>query len=256
MSLVKEMRERQEMSQVMTAVPERSGSGGTVLIGAAALALVALAVAGWIMWPRTQLPASATIAEKAAPASPPSATQPAPAFVGNRLGQADRAPVLEMCVKEDVLDRASPVSHFMAINRQTHATGFAASIDPSRKRTTPELAAFWNSAADCMFRTSAWDACDIDNRQFAVTTIAAALRMTTRLESEPKTAESQKVLATAAQTRQRVLNNLRTSAHNGYLIAADFGASLPPEVKAVFADAKPVANRCPRNTSRSGAIIQ
>ena len=253
MSIVREMRER----QTMTAAPERSGLGGTALIGCAVLAIAALAVAGWTMWPHTQLPASATIAEKAAPkASPaPAASQPTPTFTGNRLGQADMAPLVQLCVKEDILDNSSPVGNFMTINRQTYATAFAASIDPYRKRTTAELAAFWNSAASCMFQTSAWDPCDIDNRQFAVTTIAASLRVTARLESEPKTPESQKVLATAPQTRQKVLNGLRTSAHNGYLIAADFGSTPPADVKAIFTETKPVANRCPKNTSRPATII-
>ena len=89
MSIVKEMRER----QTVTVAPERSGLGGTLLIGCAAFAIGVLAILGWKMWPGAKAPAPSA-SQHPSRAALPQARGPGRAeFSGKRLGEAERAPL-------------------------------------------------------------------------------------------------------------------------------------------------------------------
>src|ERR1700752_1125822 len=99
MSIVREMRER----HTITPAPERSGLGGTILIGCAAFAIGALAIVGWKMWPAGKAPQTAVAAaNQPAQQTTPAAT--APIFSGKRLGEAEQAPLLSTCIKGDDFD--------------------------------------------------------------------------------------------------------------------------------------------------------
>lgn len=242
MSLVKEMRQQ----QVMTVAPEPSGFGTIALTAFATLLIGALAIAGWTLWP------SSRPAPVASTKPQPTVSQPAPSAARQRPGQAEIAPVLNICIKESMSERMSPQAYFMMINSGTNAGAFAKSINPNRPRSTRELAEFWNTVAECLFQQSSWNPCDVDNRAFAVAAITASVRqsvlLATSLEGQPdaKSQSVQTLLANTARSKQAVLNGLRTNAHNGFFVAADFEPAPPPEIKAIFAQAKPVANRCPR----------
>jgi hypothetical protein len=246
MSIVREMRER----QTMTAAPERSGLGGTLLIGCAAFAIGAIAIVGWKMWPGLK-----TTQTAAAVAGQPSPTSNAPGvalptFSGKRLGEAEHAPLLRICIKKELAGDMDPQGFYKMITLASTFSNLGSIINPKEFKNGGEIAVFWNMIAECVYQQNSWSLCDPDNRQLAVTSASGSIREGARLagmlskHAEGKSSAGQKILALNTRAREQVLNSLRTRVRNGYLIAADFGFLPPPEIKAILAQTKTVANGC------------
>jgi hypothetical protein len=246
MSIVREMRER----QTITAAPERSGLAGTVLIGCAAFAIGALAIVGWKMWPGARAPQAAVAsANQPAPVSATPAAA-APTFSGKRLGEAEHAPLLRTCVKNELAGEMDPQAFYQMITLAGTIGAIGSMINPAEFKNGGELAIFWNTIAECVFQQNSWALCDPNNRQLAVTSASAAIRQGARLaetisgHAEGKSRSAQQILALNTRAREQVLDGLRTRVRNGYLIADDFGPVQPPEIKAILTQTKTVANGC------------
>jgi hypothetical protein len=241
MSIVREMRER----QTMTAAPERSGLGGTLLIGCAAFALGALAIAGWNMWPVLKAPPSA-VANQPAPKSSSPAAAP-PTFSGKRLGEAGFAPLLRTCMKGDDFTGLGDVNNSQAMYHVLTTVGTAsrvASLIGAQTGGGVQLTDYWRLIADCVYQQNSWSLCDPDNRALAIESGGAFIRGAAVVAADPNGRAGPMVLRDNAQSRDRVLEALRTRVRNGYLIADDFGPIQPPEIKAILAQTKTVANGC------------
>src|SRR6185295_16243757 len=125
MSIVREMRERQGM----TAAPERSGLGGTLLIGCAAFAIGILAIVGWKMWPGAKPPAPPASLSNQPGASPQAAAdQTAPKFSGKRLGEAEHAPLLRTCIKGDNFEGLGNINDPQAVYQLLTTVGTASRV--------------------------------------------------------------------------------------------------------------------------------
>jgi hypothetical protein len=241
MSIVREMRER----QVMTAAPERSGLGGTLLIGCAAFAIGALAIAGWKMWPAPKAPLS-PVANQPAPKSSSPAAAP-PTFSGKRLGEAGFAPLLRTCMKGDDFAGLGDVNNPQAMYHVLTTVGTASRVGALLGAETgggAQLTEYWGEIANCVYRQNSWNLCDPDNRALAIESGGAFIRGAAVVAADPKGRAGPMVLRDNAQSRDRVLEALRTRVRNGYLIAADFGPIQPPEIKTILTETKTIANGC------------
>jgi hypothetical protein len=238
MTLVRGMRER-----TITPPPIRSGIAGMIV-----LAVVAFAVGagGILAWKRFAGSSPLPVAS----ASPPAAASnkaPAPKFAGNRLGRAGTAPLLRTCVKGETFET------FINLNAQAIYTVMTTAS--TMMRTGPlvgaptgdptQLADQWREIADCVYQQNSWHLCDADNRALAVESASGFLRFAAQIPANPMTMrDEQTLLRDVAQTRQRVLEALRTRLRNGHIIASDFGPLQPTEIKALLADTKTVGNGC------------
>ena len=244
MSIVREMRER----QTITAAPARSGLGGTVLIGCAAFAIGALAIAGWKMWPAAKAPqnAVATANQPAEPTSSPAAA--AAIFSGKRLGEAEQAPLLATCITGDDFDgfggTRNPQATYSLM--KTVGAGFRiATLVGAETGSGAQLTDNWRIIADCVYRQNSWNLCNPDNRALAIESAGAFIRGAAAIAADPpKGRAGPIVLRENAQSREQVLDGLRARVRNGYLIADDFGPVQPPEIKAILTQTKTIANGC------------
>jgi hypothetical protein len=245
MSVVREMRER----QVMTASPERSGLAGTLLIGFAAFAIGALAIVGWKIWPDPKPTAPAVALGNQPIASPPvaAANQPALKFSGKRLGEAEHAPLLATCIKGDNFEGfggGSPQAVYGMLTMMGTATRVGSLIG-AEMGDRAQLTDYWRLIADCVYQQNSWNLCDPDNRALAIESGGAFIRGAAVVAANPPQGRAGPiVLRNNAQSRERVLDGLRTRVRNGYLIANDFGPVQPPEIKALLAETKTTANGC------------
>jgi hypothetical protein len=243
MSIVREMRER----QTITAAPARSGLGGTVLIGCAAFAIGALAIAGWKMWP-AKAPQSATAAvnQPAQPTNNPAAA--APVFSGKRLGEAEQAPLLATCITGDDFDGLGGTTNPQATYKlmKTVGTGFRiATLIGAETGSGAQLTDNWRIIAECVYRQNSWNLCHPDNRALAIESAGAFVRGAAAIAAAPPQGRAGPIVVREnAQSRERVLDALRTRLRNGYLVADDFGPVQPVEIKAVLAETKTIANGC------------
>jgi hypothetical protein len=244
MSIVREMRDR----QTMTAAPERSGFAATLLIGCAAFAIGGLAIAGWKLWPGSK-PSSSGVAMSGQPA--PKSTSPAttaPTFSGKRLGEAKFAPLLRTCIKGDDFEGLGNVNNPDAVYTLLRTVGTAsrvASLIGAETGGGAQLTDYWRLIADCVYQQNSSNLCDPDNRALAIESGGAFIRGAAVVAADPpKGRAGPMVLRDNAQSRERVLDALRSRVRNGYLIADDFGPIQPPEIKAILAQTKTVANGC------------
>ena len=243
MSIVREMRER----QVMTAAPDRSGFGGTLLIGCAAFAIGALAIMGWKMWPGAT-PSAPVAASGSQPGASPQAAlgQPAPTFSGKRLGEAAHAPLLAACVKGDNFDgfgNGNPQAVYAMLGMMGTATRLASLV--GENGNSSQLVDYWRLIADCVYQQNSWNLCEPNNRSLAIELASAFVRGAAAIAASPPQGRAGPVvLRNNAQSRERVLDALRARVRNGYPIADDFGPMLPPEIKTLLAETKPIANGC------------
>ncbi|MEA2878713.1 MAG: hypothetical protein QOF14_3909 [Hyphomicrobiales bacterium] len=244
MSIVKEMRER----HTITPVPERSGLGATVLIGCAAFAIGALAIAGWKMWPAGKAPqaAVATVNQPAPASTTPAAA--APIFSGKRLGEAEQAPLLATCVADENFGGFGDVKNPQAAYALMKTVGAGlriATLIGAETGNGAQLIDNWRIIAECVYRQNSWTLCNPDNRVLAIESAGAFVRGAAAvLADPPKGRGGPMVVREYAQARDRILDALRTRVRNGYLVADDFGAVQPPEIKAVLTQTKTVANGC------------
>ena len=240
MSNIRDMRERQ------TAAPERSGLGGTLLIGCAAFAIGALAIAGWKMWPGAKAPV-ATVVNQAAPSSS-APVAAAPVFSGKRLGEAEHAPLLKTCIRGDDFEGLGSTSNPQAVYRLLKTVGTASRLMSVMGRETGgsvKLADYWRVLADCVYQQNSWNLCDADNRVLAIESGGAFIRNAAVVAANPPQGRAgPMILRNNAQSRERVLDALRTRVRNGYLIADDFGPLQTPEIKNILAETKTIANGC------------
>lgn len=245
MSIVREMRER----QVMTAAPERSGLGSTLLIGFAAFAIGALAIVGWTMWPGTNAPVPAVAAANQPGGSPQAANQPAPKFSGKRLGEAAQAPLLAACTKGDNFEgigNGSPQAVYAVLTMMGTATRIASLA--GENGNSSQLVDWWRLIADCVYQQNSWNLCEPNNRALAIESASAFIRGAAAIAASPPQGRAGPiVLRNNAQSRERVLDALRSRVRNGYLIADDFGAVQPSEIKALLAEMKTIANGCAKS---------
>ncbi|MEJ0078082.1 MAG: hypothetical protein WDO17_22105 [Alphaproteobacteria bacterium] len=245
MSIVREMRER----QTITAAPARSGLGGTVLIGCAAFAVGALAIVGWKMWPAANAPQSAAATNQPAPpANSPAA--PAPAFSGKRLGEAEQAPLLATCIKNEDFggfgDAAATNPQAAYSLMKTVGTGFRiATLIGAETGSGAQLTDNWRIIAECVYRQNSWTLCNPHNRALAIESTGAFIRGAGAVLADPPKGRGGPILVREyGQARERVLDALRTRLRNGYLIAEDFGPVQPAEIKGILAETKTIANGC------------
>jgi hypothetical protein len=240
MSIVREMRERQPI----TAAPERSGLTGTILIGCAAFAIGALAIVGWKMWPGTKLPPATD--QGGANSNAPAVSLPA--FSGKRLGEAEQAPLLGTCITGEDFDPFGGAKNPQAVYSlmKTVGTGFRiATLIGAETGSSGQLTDNWRIIAECVYRQNSWNLCNPDNRALAIESAGAFIRGVAITNAEgPKGRGGQIIVRENAQSRDRVLDALRTRVRNGYLIAADFGPVQSAEIKAILAETKTVANGC------------
>ena len=242
MTFARDMRERQIAAQPA----ERSGIVGTIAIAVAAFVIGGGAIAAWRWYPKSSPPAAARAALPAV-----ASDAPAPKFADNRLGRAATAPLLTTCIKSEVFagfngGNAQAIYTVMTTAGTMHRLAPLVGADMSDG--VPQLAEYWREIADCVYQQNSWHLCDADNRALAVESVAGFIRGAAQVAAQPlKTRDAQMILADNARARQRVLEALRARLRNGQLIAADFSALQPPEVKSLLNEIKPAANGCVRS---------
>lgn len=243
MSIVREMRER----QTLTAAPERSGLTGTLLVGCAAFAIGALAIAGWKMWPgaKASQPIVVTTQPNQAANTPAAA---APTFSGKRLGEADQAPLLATCIKHHDFggfgDAPNPQAAYSLM--KTLGTGLRiATLIGAEAGKGDQLIDNWRIIAECVYRQNSWSLCNPDNRTLAIESAGAFVRGAGAVLADPPKGRAGPMLVRHyTHARERILDALRARVRNGYLIADDFGPVQPPEIKAILTQAQTSANGC------------
>ncbi len=243
MSIVKEMRER----QTVVVSSSSSGLGSILLIGCAAFAIGVLAIAGWKMWPGSKSAVPAFSLGNQPGALPQAAASPAPKFSGKRLGEAAQAPLLAACAKGDNFEgfgNGSPQAVYAMLNMMGTATRIGSMVGAEGANSS-QLVDYWRLIAECVYQQNSWNLCEPNNRAIAVESALAFIRGAAAVAADPPRGRgTAAALRNNAQSRERVLDALRARVRGGYLIADDFGAFRPAEIRTILAETKPIGNGC------------
>ena len=171
-------------------------------------------------------------------------------FSGDRMGRSVTAPLLPVCVTQDLLNhdpsRAfDPGTTLEILATGSWVKGLTAELGAAPQHTAVELAAKWGSIADCAYRQIPASLCDIDNRALAVQAANTFMRQADRILAEPRNyAATAADLDALRETRNRVLDAVRERAKTGVLIAADFRPFAPKSVHDLLGKTVSVQNAC------------
>ncbi|MCC6777519.1 MAG: hypothetical protein IT537_12950 [Hyphomicrobiales bacterium] len=224
MSIDQEMREQLALS---SASSSHSGLLTTILVGVVAFAVGAGAILAWRTISATRSPGVAAVIEP-----------PAPTFTGQRLGRAEQAPLLRTCAKIEPGSGMTPEMFYAALTTVNTIGRIAPMVGSKELDIRGQLSEPWRMIAECVFQQNGWALCDVDNRALAVASASALVRNATQVSPSERSRTS---------GTQRVLDAVRMRVRNGQLIAADFGYFPPPEIKAILAETKPIANGCEKS---------
>jgi hypothetical protein len=260
MKMIHEMRERQVWEQHKSSSPLPIILGAVIAFGIGLLGVSGVVRVPVLLQSKTQMvPVAARDAKPAEVAIDTS---------GHRLGRAETAPLLKMCVPFSRLgfehvDRVPPGDLYRIL--QT-ASGFSriASAAGIKQNAVDEaqFASVWGDVADCIYRQNGWMICDPDNRALAVEAASTLVRQTSAAARSAKTAaaaDTSKTMVTihgkhapsrdylvqsANAATARVLSGLRNFAADGRLTASDFGMFAPAEITQVLRDTKVARDAC------------
>lgn len=180
--------------------------------------------------------------------SPDASTEPS--FGGVRLGRAETAPLLKICVTKDLLgidaDQEIEAGTILEILNAANTAGRVTAIFGGKPNSNAVgLAAKWGEVADCANRQSSWMLCDIDNRALAIQATNTFVRHADQILAQPANyAAGNSDVQVLRSLRDRVLGAVRSRVKTGVLIAADFSPFAPTAVRQALSEIKPNENAC------------
>ena len=219
----------------------------------AALSIGALVVVGWSRLP---LPRMMALMGSGGPTQ-----TAAPAFASSskRLGHAEAAPVLAVCVNSvrELAGIGQMVDPGYAY-RLLRNTGAASRMAQAMGRNIDDetVGGMWIAFADCILGQPARTFCDIDNRVLAVEAVGHLVRFSSKFETPPRPNsfaatmaavngdDGTKVRAEVRAIKDRGLTRLRTLLQDGRLIAGDFGSFTGGDFRSLLQESKPTRNAC------------
>lgn len=254
MKIVHEMRERGSFEAPKSTSPIPIVLGAILAFGIGVLGMTGLVKTPSILFkPKTMAVAVEASAE--------GRTAEVAIDGANRIGRAETAPLLKMCVPMQRLgfsreQRVEPGDLYRLLQSAAAMSRVAAIAGiPQKAVDGVEFAAIWAEIADCVYRQNGWMLCDPDNRAFAVeaaSTFVRQLATATRSEKTPdaraarapRGVDRNYLLQNAQAAKARVLAGLRQHAADGRLIAADFGLFAASELLQTLRGTKAQRNAC------------
>jgi hypothetical protein len=173
-----------------------------------------------------------------------------PSFSGDRVGRAETAPLLKVCLTADLLgmdpDKDIAPGVLLEILTAARAQGRLTRVfGGGSKNSAVKLAQDWAAVTDCVYRANSWNLCDIDNRALAVQAANTFVVQVEEIAEQPKaSAADQSEVDALTLTKSRVLDSLQYLARNGVLISSDFAPFAPSTVRRILSDNKPEENAC------------
>ena len=259
MKIVKEIRQQQAFEQPKSASPIPIILGAMIAFG-----IGVLGVTGFVKAPQFILSKPAAVATTA---SAPPAEMKAEVAVDTsvrRVGRAETAPLLKMCVPFEKfgLDRTKimePADLYRLLQTVSTMTQFAAITGIKQKAAgEAQFASIWGEVADCVYRQNAWTLCDPDNRALAIEAANTFVRQISAAEKNdgpPEKRDNTKsgvnreqkrsyAMQNAKAIKDRMLSSLRQRVAEGRLVAADFGMFPAHDVYQAVRETKVTRNAC------------
>jgi hypothetical protein len=255
MKMIHEMRERQAWQQQKSTSPLPIVLGAVIAFGIGLLGVTGVVRAPNLFQAKTQTVPVAPRDAKAAEIVIDTG--------GRRIGRAETAPLLKMCVPFSRLgfehvDRVPPGDLYRIL--QT-ASGFSriASAAGIKQHAVDDaqFAAVWAEVADCIYRQNGWMLCDPDNRALAVEAASTLIRQLSTAAKIEKQADPREkrpfaldrqdrsyALRNAEAIKGRVLAGLRLQVAEGRLTASDFGMFAPSEITQAMRETRVTRDAC------------
>lgn len=173
-----------------------------------------------------------------------------PSFGGNRMGRAETAPLLKVCVTKDLLgidpDQEIEAGTIFEILNAANTAGRVTAIFGNKPNSNAVgLAAKWGEIADCATRQNSWTLCDIDNRALAVQATNTFMRHVDQILAQPASyAAGNSDVQMLRSLRDRVLGAVQNRVKTGALITSDFAPFAPTAVRQVLSETKTTENAC------------
>jgi hypothetical protein len=178
-----------------------------------------------------------------------------------RLGSADAAPLLKVCVpfaKTGDGQDGGRGEAYRALQSASSMSRVAALAGIKHKEIDDtQFAAIWGEIADCVYRQSGWMLCDPDNRALAVEAAGTFIRQLATADKAEKFVEGRNIgqhgpngeprayaLQNAAAVKGRVLSGVRSQVAEGRLTVSDFGMLVPSEITQIIRETKVSRNAC------------
>ncbi len=182
-----------------------------------------------------------------------------------RVGRAETAPVLRICVPREKLgiardSKAAPADLYRLLKTGSMVSQLSAIGGLPQTAAAPlGLAILWGDVADCVYRQNGLALCDADNRALAIEAVNTFVRQL-RISSMPRHDDEfsrvrarlnggdRRKLEYEVQAlhaiEDRVLSGLRYRVQEGRLLASDFGFSAAPEIKKALGGVTAERNAC------------
>jgi hypothetical protein len=178
-----------------------------------------------------------------------------PDFLGfntkvERLGRPIVAPLLRVCVTKELVGATAgrgtdPANLLEDLENGTRAGRISAVISSSPQHAFVTLAVKWGAVADCIFKQEGTPLCDPDNRALAVEAANTFMRQAEEVLAKPDSyVATNNEINELAQTKDRVLAELRKQFLAGILIAADFRPFAATEVRNLLSRTVAQKNAC------------
>lgn len=197
-------------------------------------------------------------------AVPHDAVQPAAVTIdtsGKRLGNAEAAPLLKLCVPFSKLGfgREARPGELYRVLQTASGMSRVAALTGIRQKVVDDVqfAAIWADIADCVYRQNGWMLCDPDNRAFAVEAASTFVRQLAAVDKAETFVDGAKVrpfglkgeqrayaFQNAGAVKDRVLSGIRAQVAAGRITASDFGMLVPSEITQAIRDTKATRDGC------------
>jgi hypothetical protein len=249
-----------EMRRQQTWEASRSSSPLPIILGAViAFGIGLLGVSGVVRVP-TLLQAKTQLLQVA----PRDAARPAQPAIDpgvRRIGSAEAAPLLKVCVPFTRLGFGREVETGELYRVLQSASGMSrvAALAGIRQKAIDDaqFAAIWADIADCVYRQNGWVMCDPDNRAFAVEAASTFIRQLATAERTEKFVDNRNArpfglngeqrayaLQNANAVKGRVLSGIRAQVAEGRLVASDFGMLVPSEITRTVRETRASRDAC------------
>lgn len=179
----------------------------------------------------------------------------------SRLGNADAAPLLNVCIPFARLSSGQDVNHagIYRMLKSASSTSRIAALANIKQKAMDDIqfATVWGQIADCVYRLNGPMLCDPDNRALAVEAASTLVRQLATAERTGKFVGSHNIgplglsgdehvaaLRNAYIAKDRVLSGIRAQVVDGRLTANDFGIMVPVEITKVIRETKVSRNAC------------
>lgn len=174
-----------------------------------------------------------------------------------RIGSAEAAPLLKMCVPPSRTSDAGHDEVYRMLQSVSSISRVAALAGIKQQVVDDtQFAVMWSQIADCVYHQNGSALCNPDNRALAVEAASAFVRQLAAADKLQHLVDSRarpfgmsgdqraRALRNAAAIKERVLSGIRTQVSEGRLTASDFGMLVPSEISRVVRETKANRDAC------------